>query len=376
MKKKIVHILKGKANPNTLNGVNKVVHSLATKQFAMGHDVEVWGVTATPSKIPHKHAYALKLFKAKKLRFTIDESLIAAIKTLPKNTVAHLHSVFLPELFTVARQLEQAGIPWVISPHGGYASESLKKNKTIKKIYMYLFEKKLINSSMGIHALGYYGEAEYFSASRNMNKTVIIPNGHEVSDLQKESYATSLPLKLVYCGRIAIPQKGLDVLLRAIFICLKKGISVTLDLIGDGVDIKELKKLAATLEIESCVTFHGAKTGLDKDLLLMSSDVFVHTSRWDGIPMAALEAMALGLPAIVTQATNIGEEVSEHEAGYVSSYVDPENISHQIGLAYRDKTSGLIEKKGKAARKMVTDYFSWSTIAKRMDSELYGGVKC
>ena len=41
----IIHIILGKANPNRLNGVNKVVYQLATKQAEFGLNVSVWGIT-------------------------------------------------------------------------------------------------------------------------------------------------------------------------------------------------------------------------------------------------------------------------------------------------------------------------------------------
>ena len=41
---RIVHIVVGKVNPDTLNGVSKAVHWMATSQMQLGHDVEAWGL--------------------------------------------------------------------------------------------------------------------------------------------------------------------------------------------------------------------------------------------------------------------------------------------------------------------------------------------
>jgi hypothetical protein len=61
---KILHILSGKANPNTLNGVNKVVHCIAEVQIKAGFDVTVCGVVNN-EKIRHQHKYPLVLFNQK-----------------------------------------------------------------------------------------------------------------------------------------------------------------------------------------------------------------------------------------------------------------------------------------------------------------------
>ena len=44
---KIIHLILGRANPNRMNGVNKVVHNLATVQSQKGYTIEVWGITSS-----------------------------------------------------------------------------------------------------------------------------------------------------------------------------------------------------------------------------------------------------------------------------------------------------------------------------------------
>lgn len=105
---KTIHILKGKANPNTMNGVNKVVHHLATEQLRLGAEAEVWGITSTPTEIRHQHDYPLRLFPATRNRFIPSKPLQEALYALsPDHTIAHLHSVFLPELYGVSRILKK-----------------------------------------------------------------------------------------------------------------------------------------------------------------------------------------------------------------------------------------------------------------------------
>ena len=59
---RIVHIMQGKAKPDSLNGVNKVVHWMATPQSRLGHEVEVWGLAASMNLPPLPREYNLRLF--------------------------------------------------------------------------------------------------------------------------------------------------------------------------------------------------------------------------------------------------------------------------------------------------------------------------
>lgn len=368
---KIVHILKGKANPDTMNGVNRVVHSLASTQIHQGHQVEVWGITATPESRTHNPPFPLKLFKAQKNRFSLDPKLCDEIELLPVGTVAHLHSVFLPELFATSRKLTRKCIPWVLSPHGGYAPESREKNKFIKSLYMLLFERKLIEDASTIHAIGEHGEADYFRGTPNEGRLALIPNGHTPGMIFKESWSNEGTLSLVYCGRLAVAQKGLDLLFLAISQSIEDGLDIHLSVIGDGPDRQQLKLLSNELHICNRVVFHGMQTGKAKESLLLAADVFVHTSRWEGMPTAVLEAAGMGLPLLITPQTNIGETVNSCKAGVVTSTADVDAIASSIRVLSTLKHEGHLPEIGKNSRNMIFERFSWESVSSLMTETAY-----
>lgn len=370
-KRNIIHVLKGKANPNTMNGVNKVVHSLASTQLQQGHNVEVWGITDTPEQVAHQHDYPLRLFKANRNRFATNKKMIRMLDELESDTIFHLHSVFLPELYALSRQLKKRELKWVLSPHGGYAPESLKKNAWVKKIYKTLFEKRLIHDAAAIHAIGEYGEADQFHEDVLKCKVGLVPNGYMLTDRCKSGYATEGPLRLCYCGRLAMTHKGLDILLEGLAMAHRHGTQVVLDLIGDGPDRKLLELRVISLGLADCVTFHGVKMGEEKDTLIQQADVFVHTSRWDGIPTSLLEAAGLGLPLLVSCPTNMADYVASASAGYVIEDLTTECIARQIAQAASEKKSSKLSSKGLSARRMVTEKFTWDRIARLLDDSVY-----
>jgi glycosyltransferase involved in cell wall biosynthesis len=368
---KVVHILVGKANPNKMNGVNKVVHCLATAQLLLKYEVQVWGITKTPGLIRHQHTYELNLFSIMKNRFMINKEILEALNDASKDTIFHLHSVFLPEFYAISRQLKKRNLRWVLTPHGGYSAESLKKNYWIKRVYKFLFENDIISGASAIHTLGEYGETEQFSEKVRKNKISIIPNGNELSNTYKKSYTKSGCLSLCFCGRLSKNHKGLDLLIKALALSLERGCDVTLNMIGDGPDRDFLQKMTNTNNLNHVVTFSGEKIGEEKYLMIQKSDIFVHTSRWEGLPTAVLEAASMALPLLVTLPTNMGKYIDAASAGYVVPELTSESVSRAIQLAASDKKIGVIEQKGIAARKMIKKSFSWLEIAKLIENKIY-----
>mgnify|MGYP001471173978 CR=1 FL=1 len=76
---KIIHLILGRADPNSLNGVNVVVHNIATVQQKQGCDVEVWGITKNINLADHELIYPLYLFKPMSFRFSKNNKLIDKI---------------------------------------------------------------------------------------------------------------------------------------------------------------------------------------------------------------------------------------------------------------------------------------------------------
>jgi glycosyltransferase involved in cell wall biosynthesis len=69
--------------------------------------------------------------------------------------------------------------------------------------------------------------------------------------------------------------------------------------------------LAESLLQSGHVRFKGPLFGPDREALLRSAYVFVNTSRWEWMPFAVLEALAMRCPVLVTPATKLGEHVQE-----------------------------------------------------------------
>ncbi|MDO8558242.1 MAG: glycosyltransferase [bacterium] len=124
----------------------------------------------------------------------------------------------------------------------------------------------------------------------------------------------------IWIGRF-IRQKAVDVLLRA-FAKLQNGLLI---LVGDGEEREILQQLAAELHIEKQVRFLGFQNDVRE--FLAAGDCFVLPSRWEGLPVALLEAMAAGKPIIAGDIEGIREAVTQAKNAILVRPDDVESLA-------------------------------------------------
>ena len=122
------------------------------------------------------------------------------------------------------------------------------------------------------------------------------------------------PLRIVTVGRL-VPAKGQLLLLRALLQLRSRGLIVHLQLVGDGPDRSHLEAFVRTHSLEQQVTFAGARNHDETLQLLSTADICVLASFAEGIPVALMEAMAMGIPCISTFTAGIPELLHHEEEG-------------------------------------------------------------
>lgn len=192
-------------------------------------------------------------------------------------------------------------------------------------------------------------------------------NDDERRDLRQLLGGDGKAVLLLSVGRLA-PEKGATDLVRAVAVVRRTHPSMRLALAGAGEGHGRLRELVTSLGLEGSVRLLGWRD--DVPQLLAASDVYVSASRWEGLPMAILEAMAAGLPVV---ATGVGE-VPLLLAGQRGIVVPPNDIG---GLA--DALDRLLadpergRRLGDEARRYVTDHCSVDGWGSRLLG-LYGAV--
>ena len=235
---------------------------------------------------------------------------------------------------------------------------SLRRNWDYRLVYDKLCDGCIVNAIRTRDALLESGFIQ-------SDKIRVVYNGIDEVEIVRKSKG-DVPFDSAYAFNVASMgelshRKGLDVLLQG-FAEFAIGRDCGLLLIGDGPEKKNLKILADELNISDQVSFLGFQTNPYPHL--RQCDVFVMTSRNEGLSNALMEAMVLNRPVLSTRAGDI-EEILEHgKNGYLIPQDDPMELACLLAELVED--DGLRRRIGQAGRKTVLNQFSME----RMKSQL------
>lgn len=365
----IIHVVLGKANPERMNGVNKVVHELASHQAAKGWMVSVWGLTADLEHNYPPRSYNTRLFLKQSWPFRLSREIVQAVRSVKAGAVFHLHGGFLPQMYSLSRLLDKLNIPFVCTPHGSYNHIAMNKNRLIKKMYFLLFEKHMLHRAGAIHILG-QSERSSLGTWNSFHKVIQIPYGFEPAAMPAPITRNRQEIFVIgFCGRVDIYTKGLDALIDGFALFHSEYPASELRIIGDGKEMPELQQMVQQSPAAGSILLYGAKYGIEKYELLCHFEVFAHPSRNEGLPAAVLEAAAAGIPCLVTRATNTGEEISRCHAGTMIEHTDKQDIYEGIKALYikiREEQAG--ESIARQAQQMIRKAFNWDFLLKNYEN--------
>mgnify|MGYP002381971745 CR=1 FL=1 len=170
-------------------------------------------------------------------------------------------------------------------------------------------------------------------------------------------------------GRLS-PVKAPDRLVRAAKQLIQDGYRVRVLLVGDGPMQHELRHLVSELNLDLHVVFAGHQEHVPDYLCAM--DIFALSSLHEGIPMALLEAMALGRPVVATHVGGIPEVIQHGVCGLLVQSGDDVALSNALrDLIEHAEKSMLL---GRAGRARVEQEFSAARMAERT-SAMYLGLR-
>ena len=360
---KIIHLILGKANPERMNGVNKVVHALATHQSRAQWDVEVWGITPDVAVNYPAREFTTRLFRTGRNPFQLSRLLQTALtEVAAEGAVVHLHGGFIPAYYSAAQLLKALGVAYVMTPHGAYNAHALGKNHLLKRLYLGCCEHFVLRNAAVVHCLG-QSEVQGVKALLPELETCLLPYGYE-SETGGGAEPGPVPhdcFRVGFCGRLDERSKGLDCLIAGFGQFAEQLPDAELWIIGDGPDRDRVARWAARLPAGQ-VKLLGSRYGADKKALLAQLDAFAHPSHYEGLPTAVLEAAALGIPCVVTEATNLGSYIRDFACGQVLETARPEQLAAGLHRLHAQcGGAGQLEFRQRS-RTMVATAFAWPTL--------------
>ncbi len=178
----------------------------------------------------------------------------------------------------------------------------------------------------------------------------------------------------IVCVGVLEERKGQWVLIEACRILREAGKDVRCDLVGSGSWRERLLRQANMQGVGSAVRFLGSLTRPEVTDLLSQSDVMVLASvptkkgKSEGIPVALMEAMAMGLPVVSTRVTGIPELISDGVSGFLVAPGDAQSLSDALKKLHKDPA--LRESFGIEGRRTVTADFNLQLEAAKL-SQLF-----
>lgn len=268
------------------------------------------------------------------------------------------NGLYFRKYIKISKELRKKEIPYIIIPHGSLTKSAQRKSFFKKKIANFLFFNKFISNAAAIQFLS---NNEY-NTSICKNMKFISPNGVSKKDNIKTHFNQD-SFSFVYIGRMEIFIKGLDSLIKGISLIADKLRSFNCKFSFFGPSVSDSHKILNKMIMDYCISdlviINDSIVGEEKEQILLSSDVFIQTSRSEGMPMGILEALSYGLPCLVSVGTGLGQDILEYGAGIV---VNTDEFSIAKGLLEIIERKKSLEIFSKNAVKLTNDKFCWDNV--------------
>jgi len=283
---------------------------------------------------------------------------IELTKRVSKYDLVHITAVWNFPVLVASLSCLIKNKPFIISPRGTINYEAINlRSKYLKRLYYNMLAKHYIKRASALHFTSQDEKDNVIKSLRLNNKFFIVPNGLDLSKFKK------LPLKgafkekfpslngkryILFLGRINL-KKGIDILLESFKDVLGVYNDIYLVIVGSSDDnyLNILKKMIANMKIEDKVIFTGFLSGDEKLAAYVDAEFFVLPSRSENFGMSVIEAMACGLPVLVSDKVGISKEISINASGIVFEN-EINKLTKAISNLFEDKAKKeTLSKNGK-----------------------------
>lgn len=309
---------------------------------------------------------------------TVPEGRRALESHVERADVLHLHGVWEPLLWNAAAVARSHGVPYVVRPAGMLDPWSLSQKKLKKRLALMLGFRQMLDRAAFVHALD-RDERDLVALLGLKCPVEVVSNGVFLESLEGAPPAGSFRKRYPQLGTRPFvlfhsrlhPRKGLEQLAEAFQSISARMPELMLVVAGpdDGGAAGFTRRIERS-KLQGRVVMAGPLFGGDKLAALTDAAVFCLPSRVDGFSPYVFDALAMGLPAVISEGCHF-PEVAEEGAGRVVS-LDPRQIGDTLLKILQ--TPGLRAAMSTKAREMIAAKFTWPRIGARC-AELYASYK-
>ncbi|HBL57658.1 MAG TPA: group 1 glycosyl transferase, partial [Cyanobacteria bacterium UBA8803] len=289
----------------------------------------------------------------------------------------HTHYLFSYPSTCAGAIARHQKVPYIVRTIGHLTPWALAQSRLKKQLYAFLIERHNLNRAAAIHCTS-VGEAEDVRNFGIKTPTFTLPLGVNlpVDNLQAKAtlhHRYQIPPDtpvVLFLSRLHYKKRP-DLLMRSLSQIAASNPNVHLILAGLGEPdyVNQLKNLAISLGLAQRTSFPGFVTGVDKQLLLQGSDIFVLPSFSENFGIAVAEAMAARLPVIITPGIQIAPEITQSQAGLV---VAGEADTLAEAIAQLLNSPNLRQQYGNNGKHLVSHHYSWNAIAQQLTTIYIG----
>ena len=304
--------------------------------------------------------------------YIVSWGLVRALKeNIKKFDLVHVHGLYRFPQAAAAYFCRKYKVPYLIRPHGSLDPflYSHKRHRISKRIYELLIENKNLNSASAIHFTT-SEEMKLVEPLQLRSPGIVIPNGLDSAKYDslppfgtfRKKYCIGDKKIILHFGRINF-KKGMDILVKAFAEVSRSRDDVLLVIAGpDNEGYKSQLETWITEEnITSKVLFTGMLQGKDTLEVLRDADIFALPSYTENFGIAVVEAMASGLPVVISDKVNIWSAVRDAGAGLVTTC--NEKMVAEAFIKLLDD-SNKREEFGSAGKTLVKQKYGWGAIVK------------
>lgn len=355
----------------TVGGTERVVWEIATRLPAARWEVRVW---LSPAPGVDELAVALEGRGVAVERVAEVDSrwdwggMLATWRRLRRARphLLHVHHVWPAADRYLLSLAEAAGVgPVVVTEHIVGRSHSAPQ-RALKR-------RELARAAAVTAVCGAVADSLVADYGVPSERVRVVPNGADLPDedaeagemraIREEFRAGPYRPLWVVAARLE-EQKGHDVLLDALAEVRARGLAFTAALAGDGTRRAALETRAAELGLGDHVRFLGQLEEVGP--LLLAADAVVLPSRWEGLPLTLLEALARGRPVVASAVGGVPEVVEDGVSGRLVPPGDPAALADALCEVHRSPDAAF--QLGRAGARRVREAFTWPRVVEQFEA--------
>jgi glycosyltransferase involved in cell wall biosynthesis len=369
---KVIHIVHGKANPASANGISRVVYYLNKYEKLAGIDSQIWAIVdgqKEHSSYTRDEFVTVECFP----RVTLwgGRDIIERLEREKDSIdIVHFHLIWFYDKNIIIKAVQRLGIRSVVTTHGTYSKPHAYTG--VRRVARSLYELDYLNSADECHILT-REEGTGLRKYGYTGRSFVAYNGYEPSDMPigeriNRDFFKDYPFHdrtIITMISVLRSDKNIDFIIRAIsMLPEKQREKFAFVLIGpdNKGNAARFNALAKELGVSDNFYWIGPLYKDDKYNAMLSSDGYIMASDSEGFSMSVIDAMACGMPMILTSGCNMK---------YLSNtpfYLMCEPYAQDLARAIEYFLSNPDEMKtfGKNAQELCEKELHWNRIVETM----------